>query len=78
MPQSARMTEGGGVQSLFGQCPFEPGDIFGGASLIIIILDILMIILMMRGPLGAAKCAIALLPPYTSALPGLELVMSLF
>ena len=32
MPQSARLTEGG-VQSLFGQCPFEPGDIFGGASL---------------------------------------------
>ena len=33
MPQSARLTEGG-VQSLFGQCPFEPGDNFGGASLI--------------------------------------------
>ena len=30
MPQSARLTEGGGVQSLFGQCPFEPGDNFGG------------------------------------------------
>ena len=33
MPQSARLAEGGGVQSLFGQCPFEPGDKFRDASL---------------------------------------------
>ena len=33
VPQSARLTEGRGVQSLFGQCPFEPGDNFRGASL---------------------------------------------
>ena len=33
MPQSARLTEGGGEQSLFGQCPFEHVDKFRGASL---------------------------------------------
>ena len=33
MPQSARLSEGGGVQSLFGQCPNRPGIFLSGASL---------------------------------------------
>ena len=33
---------GGGGQSLFGQCPFEPGDIFGGASLSVYRLDLVI------------------------------------
>ena len=34
MPQSARLSEGGGGQSLFGQCPNRPGIFLSGASLI--------------------------------------------
>ena len=33
MPQSARLSEGGWVQSLFGQCPNRPGIFLSGASL---------------------------------------------
>ena len=33
MPQSAQLTEGEGVHSLFGQCPFEPVLNYRGASL---------------------------------------------
>ena len=33
VPQSARLSEGGGVQSLFGQCPNRPGIFLTGASL---------------------------------------------
>ena len=33
MPQSARLSAGGGVQWLFGQCPNEQRFYFGGASL---------------------------------------------
>ena len=33
MPQSARLSEGGGVQSLYGQCPNRPGIFQTGASL---------------------------------------------
>ena len=33
VPQSARLSEGGGVQSLFGQCPNRPGIFLSGASL---------------------------------------------
>ena len=33
MPQSARLSEGGGVQSLFGQCPNRPDLFQTGASL---------------------------------------------
>ena len=34
VPQSARLSEGGGVQSLFGQCPNRPSIFLTGASLI--------------------------------------------
>ena len=33
MPQSARLSAGGGVQLLFGQCPNRGGDKLKGASL---------------------------------------------
>ena len=33
MPHSARLSEGGGVQSLFGQCPNRPCVFLSGASL---------------------------------------------
>ena len=33
VPQSALLRAGGGVQSLFGQCPNRGGTIFKGASL---------------------------------------------
>ena len=33
VPQSARLSEGGGVQSLFGQYPNRPGIFLSGASL---------------------------------------------
>ena len=33
MPQSARLSAGGGVQSLFGQCPNRGDANFSGASL---------------------------------------------
>ena len=33
MPQSARLSEGGEVRSLFGQCPNRPCNFFSGASL---------------------------------------------
>ena len=33
VPQSARLSEGGGGQSLFGQCPNRPGIFLTGASL---------------------------------------------
>ena len=33
MPQSARLSAGGGVQWLFGQCPNEQRFFYGGASL---------------------------------------------
>ena len=39
MPQSARLSEGRGVQSLFGQCPNRPCGFFSGASLIYILVS---------------------------------------
>ena len=35
VPQSARLSAGRGVQSLFGQCPNRFGMFFGGASLLV-------------------------------------------
>ena len=37
MPQSALLSEGGGGQSLFGQCPNRPGILLIGPSLILTI-----------------------------------------